>query len=208
MVQVIQASNLELPQVEEKFNLSQSWDLQFFSEWQENLPELSDFERQWLDQIRLDFLGIVKYSSSEEIVKLFALSPLLSLAGLARHPFIPIAENLVEIAFEDKEEVIRGKVDLLVLHQQIWTVMIEAKRHRFNVQEALPQALFHILSSPNSATPVYGLLCNGTEYLFLKLQKQKSFQYGLSRLYSMINPGNDLYAVLSILKHLRNVVLI
>ena len=206
MVQVIQASMLTLPKVKEQFRLRQTWDLQFFPEWQQVTTLLAESEQQWLDQIRSDFLSIVEHSSTEEVVKLFVLSPLLSLAGLARYPFVPVTEEVVEILVEGEDELIRGKIDLLVLHQHLWIVVLEAKRQSLNVTVALPQALFHMMDSPNSDHPVYGLVSNGTEFLFLKLVRQEDSEYGLSRLFSLINPGNDLYAVITILKHLRDVV--
>ncbi len=206
MVQVIQASTLTLPQVKTQFRLQQTWDLQFFPEWQPADTPISPSEQQWLDRIRLDFLSIVDHSSTEEVVKLFVLSPLLSLAGLARYPFVPVTEAVVEILIEAEDELIRGKIDLLVLHQQLWIVVLEAKRQSLNVTAALPQALFHMMASPHTDRPIYGLVSNGTEFLFLKLVRQENSEYGLSRLFSLINPGNDLYAVMAILKYLQEVV--
>lgn len=42
MVQVIQAQTLNIIDLEQKFGLTQADDDQFFSEWYENLPEISD----------------------------------------------------------------------------------------------------------------------------------------------------------------------
>ena len=52
MVQAIQASELTLREVETKFGLEESQDVSFFSEWEENLPELTDVEKQRLDNHR------------------------------------------------------------------------------------------------------------------------------------------------------------
>jgi hypothetical protein len=51
MVQLIQASNLNLGDIKERFHLEEIRDSQFFPEWQGDLPELSEAEKQWLDQI-------------------------------------------------------------------------------------------------------------------------------------------------------------
>lgn len=67
---------------------------------------------------------------------MFALAPLLLLAGLAWFPFLPIAEKQVDIAFENEETIVRGRIDLLILHQQLWVAVVESKRQRFNVTEA------------------------------------------------------------------------
>jgi hypothetical protein len=38
-----------------------------------------------------------EHSSHEEIVKMFSLSPIMMIAGLAEYPFIPRAEHIIEI---------------------------------------------------------------------------------------------------------------
>jgi hypothetical protein len=207
MAQVISATDLELHQVYEKFNLRPVWDdPQFFPEWQGEQVELTDYEKYWLDQIKADALSLMAHRFNEEVVKLSVLAPLLSLAKLNRFPFIPSAEHEVEIAFEDDGEIIRGKIDLLVLHQHLWAIVVEAKRHQLNVTEALPQALTYMMANPNGAYPIYGLILNGTEFLFLKLVQQDTPQYSISRLFSLLNPGNDLYKVWGILKYLSDAV--
>jgi hypothetical protein len=207
MVQVIQATELTLHDVEEKFNLQQVDDEQFFQEWQGDLPSVTDAEKEWLDRVKANFLYLAKYPMHEEIVKMVVLSPLLSLAGFYSYPFRPVAEKQVEIVVEDKEEIVRGKIDVLVLHQQLWVTTIEAKRKRFNVLEALPQTLFYIMGSPNTDKPTFGFLTNGTEFLFLKLIKQNTPHSALSsQLFSLINRGNDLYSVVGVLKRLGDLV--
>lgn len=55
MAQSIQASELTLHEVKEKFNLQQVADERFFWEWQEDLPEPTDAEKQWLDKSKRIF---------------------------------------------------------------------------------------------------------------------------------------------------------
>jgi hypothetical protein len=76
----------------------------FFREWQDELPDLSSAQQQWLDSVRENFLSLAKENLHEEIVKLVVLSPLLSLAGLTRYPFVPQAEGQVEICFKDTDD--------------------------------------------------------------------------------------------------------
>jgi len=87
MAQSIQASELTLHEVKEKFNLQQVADERFFWEWQEDLPEPTDAEKQWLDQVKADFLYLTEYPRHEEMVKMVVLSPLLSLAVFFALPF-------------------------------------------------------------------------------------------------------------------------
>ncbi len=207
MAQVFQARELTLHDVKEKFNLQQVEDEQFFQEWQDDLPEVTDAEKQWLDRVKADFLYLAEYPMHEEIVKMVVLSPLIFLAGFYSPPFRPVAEKQVEFAFEDEQEILRGKIDVLVLHKQLWVTVIESKWTRFNVWEALPQALFYMMGSPNTDKPTFGFATNGSEFLFIKLVKQDAPRYALaSNLFSLINRGNDLYDVLSVLKRLGELV--
>jgi hypothetical protein len=206
MAQVIQANELTLHDVEEKFNLQQVEEEQFFQEWLGDLPEITTCEKQWLDQIKADFLCLVKYPMHEEIVKMVVLSPLLSLAGFYHHPFRPVAEKQVDIVVEDEEEIVRGKIDVLVLHRQLWVVVIESKRKRFNVLEAIPQALFYMMDSPNTLQPTFGFVTNGSEFLFIKVTRQEAPQYALSELFTLLGHENDLYGVLSKLRWLGELV--
>lgn len=52
----------------------------------------------------------------------------------------------------------------------------------------------------------FGVVLNGSEFLFLKLVRGDVPQYAMSDLLSLLNRGNDLYAVLRILKRMRNLV--
>ena len=95
MVQTIQAQDITLPQSSERFGLERTEDEQFFREWQDDLPELSDFEKQVLDEVKGDFLHLSQYPMLEPIVKMVVLSPLLRLAGFYRPPFYLAAEQEV-----------------------------------------------------------------------------------------------------------------
>ena len=169
MVQLLQSSNLNLGDVKERFHLQEMRDSQFFFEWQGSLPAVSDAEKQWLDQIKANFLSFADYPLHEEIIKLSVLAPLLFLAGLMQLPFTPEAEKPVEIALETEDEIIRGRIDVLILHQRLWAIVVEAKRQQLNVSLALPQALPYMMSSPNDQKPIFGFAINGTEFLFIKL---------------------------------------
>jgi hypothetical protein len=114
VVETIQASDLSLYEVEEKFNLQRGLDSALFLEWQENLPSVTPIEQQWLDQVKADFLSLERYPLPEEVVKMAVLSPLLFFARFFHHPFYPRAEAEVRIAVEDDGEIVRGKVDVLI----------------------------------------------------------------------------------------------
>ncbi|MCI5130585.1 MAG: hypothetical protein D3904_03470 [Candidatus Electrothrix sp. EH2] len=64
----------------------------------------------------------------------------------------------------------------------------------------MAQILSYMLSSPVPGKPCFGLITNGGSYVFLKLIPGDTPRYALSRVFDLLNPGNDLYYVLDILK--------
>jgi hypothetical protein len=207
MVQFIQAQNIGIAYLEARFDLEQTDNEGFFTEWLENLPEISDLEKQYLDRVKLHFLRLVKHPPlSEETVKLVVLSPLLSLAGFYDEPFLIRSESSIEIAVEDAEEVIKGRIDVLVIHQQLWLLVIESKKPAFSLLEAIPQALTCMLANPQPTKPVFGLVMNGSDFIFLKLSQINQPQYALSDQFTLLKRENELYQVFRILKKLGQIL--
>lgn len=207
MVQVIPAQNVGLAYLEERFGLQQTEDEIFFREWWENLPEITDLERQDLDKIKSHFLRLAKYPPlSEETVKLVVLSPLLNLAGFYDEPFFIRSEQSIEISAEDKGEIIRGRIDILVIQKQFWLLVIESKKASFSLLEAIPQALTYMLANLYAEKPVFGCVTNGEDFQFIKLIKQDKPEYALSDKFTLSRRENELYRVLSILKKLSTIL--
>lgn len=207
MVQFIQAQNVGLAYLEEKFGLQQAKDEVFFPEWRDNLPGITDLDKQDLDKTKAHFLRLAKYPPlSEETVKLVVLSPLLNLAGFYDEPFFMRSEQSIEISAEDKGEVIRGRIDVLVIQEQFWLLVIESKRSSFSLLEAIPQALSYMLANPHPERPVFGCVTNGSEFIFLKLIQENISQYALSDQFTLLKRKNELYEVLSILKNLSQIL--
>jgi hypothetical protein len=86
-------------------------------------------------------------------------------------------------------------------------MVIESKQVEFSIEAGLAQILSYMLANPNPEQPSFGMITTGGSFIFLKLVKGDSPKYGLSRLFSLLNPGNDLYTVLSILKRLAQAVM-
>ena len=207
MVQFIQARNIGIAYLEERFSLKQTDNEAFFPEWLENLPEISDLEKQYLDKVKLHFLRLAKYPPlSEETVKLVVLSPLLSLAGFYDEPFFIRSESSIEIAVENEDEVIRGKIDVLVIQQQLWLLVIESKRTTFSLLEAIPQALTYMLANPHPTKPLFGLVMNGSDFIFIKFSQINQAQYALSDQFTLLKRENELYQVFRILKKLGQIL--
>ncbi len=210
MIQTTQATDVTLYDLKEKFGLLRSSDEKFFTEWLDDFPKLSDLEEKYLDRVKTNFLNLVeRHFVLKDTVKMVVLSPLLDLAGFYSDPFQITTETPTEISVTENDEIIKGKIDVLVLGDRLWLMVIESKRARFSVIETLAQPLTYMLSSPDSAKPIFGLITNGSEFLFLKLLKQekKIPQYALSDQFTLLKRHNELYQVLSVLKKLSQLSL-
>lgn len=211
MLQTLQASRLSLYDVKTKFHLQNETDT-FFTELLQSAPQLSELERQQLDRTRQQYLYLADRPLLEVTVKMVALSPLLSLAGFYDPPFYTTLEESVEVVSEDGSETVRGQIDVLVLRNNIsksaiWAVVIEAKSIQYDVMVALPQALTYMLASPNQTQHPFGMITNGREFRFIKLNKDASnTSYTLSRVFTLSESENHLYEVLQILKSLGQMV--
>ncbi|HEY9803635.1 type I restriction endonuclease [Anabaena azotica] len=202
MVQIIQAKNIGLAYLKERFGLQRVEDEAFFTEWLDNLPEITDVEKQYLDRVKSNFLNLAQRPPIlENAVKMVVLSPLLDLAGFYSQPFAIGTEESIEISVEDEGEVIRGRIDILVIQKQFWLLVIESKRAGISLLENIPQALAYMLASPNQDKPVFGLLTNGSHFMFIKLIKTHTPTYDISDEFTLLKRKNELYEVLVILKN-------
>lgn len=202
MIQTLQASRLNLYDVESKFLLHQDETDDFFSQLLKSPPALSEFEKNVLDRTKQHYLYLAKRPLLEVTVKMVMLSPLLSLAGFYDPPFFTTLEESVEIVSQDRAETVRGQIDVLVLQNALWVVVIEAKSIQYDVMVALPQALTYMMASILRRSPdaLYGLITNGREFRFIKLSQEST--YTLSKVFSLSESENHLYEVLQILKSL------
>lgn len=206
MTQSIQAKTLTLRDVKTKFNLQLSEDEQFFREWIDDLPEITDEEKRSLDKVKAGYINSTSFPFLEDTVKMVVLAPLLFVADFFLTPFHIECEKSVELIVEDEDIIVRGSIDVLLLLQSFWVVAIEAKRSQYSVEAGLPQLLFYMLNDPNSEQPTFGLLTNGSSFRFIKVTKQDTPQYALSKLFDIQNPGNELYEVFRIFKLIAAVV--
>ncbi|WP_193196739.1 type I restriction endonuclease [Nostoc sp. MG11] len=205
MVQVIQGKDITLAELIDNFGLQLADDEQFFSEWQHDLPELSDLEKQSLNEVKAEYLHLSKYPILEPVVKMVVLSPLLRLAGFYQPPFYIASEQEVKISSEDEGTIIRGRIDILVFHPPFWVLIIEAKRAEYSLEVAIPQALTYMFANPGNDKPTYGFVTNGREFQFIKLMNHSTPRYALSYTLSL-NRGDDLHTVVKVLKRLAHLI--
>lgn len=187
---------------ETRFNLSLTEDRAFFPEWQSDLLSLSSHEKKSLDELRQRYL----YQRSagqllEGTVTLLLVSPLLAIAGFYDPPFRVRAEESVSLTVDDGEEILSGRIDVLVWLNQFWVVIVESKKTALSVWTALPQTLAYLMANPRPEKPSFALVTNGDDLLFVKL-RANVHHYALSRIFAPFISREELYRVLQILKHI------
>ncbi|MEC4819194.1 MAG: type I restriction endonuclease subunit R [Scytonema sp. PMC 1069.18] len=199
-----------LSDLEFRFNLRRTEDEQFFTEWYENLTEITDEEKVSLDVIRRRYLyHLADGNLTEGTVTLLIGSPLLEKAGFYDYPFKMRGEASVEIVLDENDEdveTLRGRIDILVLQNQFWVTLLESKRTTISVLSALPQTLAYMIASSQTDKPVFGMITNGNEILFVKLSQQGTPQYDVSDIFSPVPLRNRLYSVLQILKSIGQII--
>lgn len=203
MVQTIPAKEITLLDLETNFGLQLIENEQVFREWQDNLPEITNSEKQRLDRVKAGYANLLKYPPLlENTVKMVVLSPLLDLADFYLSPFHVKSEKSITISAEDEGVTVKGQIDILVLFERLVVVAIESKQAAFSIEVGKPPLLAYMLAISNSDKPIYGLITNGGSFIFVKLIREETPKYALSRLFYIFNPGNELYTVLSVFKRL------
>jgi hypothetical protein len=200
MVQTLPIEQLTLYDLEQRFGLVE--DSSFFSEWQGDLPDLSVAEQDRLARVEAAYANLERRSLLENTVKLAIVAPLLDLAGLFLPPFYVTTEKTVEIVATEDDLRLKGRLDVLGLKDQLWVLVIESKRAEFSLKVGIPQVLGYMIAAPESSLPFYGLVTNGSSFVFLKLVGR---QYGRSKEF-ILDQDEGLARTLQILKHLAGIM--
>lgn len=205
MVQTISAEKVTLYELEQHFGLEPVEDADFFFEWQTDLRPLTEAEQQRLERVKVAYENLARRSVLENIVKLVVVAPLLDLAGLFFPPFYVSTEEEVNIEVADAGMAVRGRMDVLVWKDQLWVLVIESKRAELSLKVGVPQALAYMLAAPPTQRSLYGLVTNGSNFVFLKMERQDKPHYGRSREFVLENDG-DLGTVLQVMTRLANLI--
>ncbi|RAM52916.1 MAG: type I restriction endonuclease subunit R [Hapalosiphonaceae cyanobacterium JJU2] len=190
-----------LADAENRFGFVRIEDERFFSEWCEELSPLTEADTENLNTLRRRYLyHRTGGNLLEGTVMLLLVSPLLALAGFYDPPFRIKAEESVDVVVDDGEEILRGRIDVLVLQDRFWVMVLESKKTTLSVWSAVPQALAYLIANPNPTLPVFGMVTNGDDILFIKMVQGDTPQYNLSRVFAPFTSTKELYIVLQILK--------
>jgi hypothetical protein len=189
-----------IDQAEKRFGLSRNISQDFFQEWHIDLPEITTNDR---DSLKVLWNRYIYHRSNGQLLEstamLLLVSPLLTMAGFYDSPFLIKAEESVRITVSDSEEILQGRIDVLVLLEYLWVIVLESKKTMLSVWSALPQALAYTMANPNLEKAVYVVLTNGDELIFVKVENKK---YAFSRVFSPLVSNIDLENILQILRKL------
>lgn len=200
------SSQINLRTLQQDFGLVKTTRADFFPEWQTDLPPIDESAQLALGHIRQNFTYQLEWGQlSENLVKMVVLSPLLDLAGFYQSKLRVQDEASVELAVAEQDTVYRGKIDVLVSNEQFWILVIEAKHAQFSLINAIPQCLAYMLANPNETSPTFGLVTNGSNFRFLKLQTSRSPEYALSD-ELLFDRGHDFEQVLKILRKFQSLI--
>ncbi len=193
-----------LNDLQNKLNLIQTEEDNFFLEWDEELPEITEVEQTAITRIkqRYDY----HRSSSlllEGTINLLVVFPILEVAGFLAPPFRIKSPESVELILEDADKtIIRGLIHVLVVKNSLWVLVIESKRNSIPVAAALPQILAYMMANSTIQQSTYGMVTNGDSFIFIKLNQDRKPEYDLSREFSLLPRKHELSQVLQILKKL------
>jgi len=191
-------TNLE--QAHQQLNLRPAGDLRFFDEWQGDLPTLSLEILSWCDRLQARYRYYQNQGAiTESTVNLIIIAPLLEFLGLHEPPYCVRGEKYVRIELEDGDRRLEGLIDVLVLRDHLWLLVLETKRYGFSVMQALPQTLAYLAAHPQGG-PAYALITTGEDYLFVKAA---AGEYDVSDKFTLsTRTGNALYRVVAIMQRL------
>ncbi|MEA5420484.1 type I restriction endonuclease [Spirulina sp. CCNP1310] len=199
----IETTITTLQELETRFQIQRASDGSFFPEWQDATGvdpiTLDDSTRKVLDHLRERFLNYYKAGLlTEGTVLLSILGPLLDCLGFHEPPYFVRSEVGVTIEVVERDEVYRGRMDVLIVRDRLWILTLEAKRSKFAADVALPQCLAYLGAAPQF--PAFGLVTNGSDFIFCKLAGQT---YDFSDPFSLLSHHNRLYAIAMILLRLK-----
>lgn len=207
-VTAITKAILNFRDIQDKLGLHRTDNSEFFPEWRNSLPQLTNQEILALNRLAQRYLTYLEEGEvSEGTLNIILLSPLLDALGLCDPPYRIRGETWVEVQTQVDAEAgkitLEGRIDALTVQDDFWLVVIEGKRGGFNVLRAVPQAIAYMAATPHLNRSIFGLVTNGYDYLFLKL---KGSEFALSDNFTLLSDADrNLLRVAQILKHLVSV---
>lgn len=186
-------------ELSDRLGLNRSPDGSFFPEWQNLTVRPNQADQRVLDRLKERYFyyynaGVL----TEGSILVSMVAPLLEHLGFHEPPFFVRSEVPVQLEVQERDEVYRGRLDILVVREQLWIVTVEAKHSKLAVDSALPQCLTYMAASNQPMT--FGFVTNGSDFIFCKLEDSI---YDFSDPFSLLSRQNRLYEVAEILLRLK-----
>ncbi|MGD1936304.1 MAG: type I restriction endonuclease [Cyanophyceae cyanobacterium] len=109
------------------------------------------------------------------------------------------------LTIPDGDEVYSGRIDGLIIAQQLWLVLVESKRPRFSASTGVPQALAYACANPNRDRPLFLMVTNGDDFIFLKVEGDR---YSRPVSFSIFGQGSAGFeGVLRVLRRIKAITL-
>jgi hypothetical protein len=110
MTNTIPAENITLEQLISLFELELVEAEEFFLEWQDNLPDITEQEKELLNQIKAGYINLRNHPPLlENTVNTVVLSPLLFIGKFYLPPFHIKLEKSVEVETVDNNTKVKGR---------------------------------------------------------------------------------------------------
>ncbi|NJK67083.1 MAG: restriction endonuclease subunit R [Microcoleus sp. CSU_2_2] len=183
-----------------------------------SMEPLTDFEQQELLLIENLFWRHLEAGKvSAKMVKFLVLAPLMRLTGFFDVPVVLTMEDSIPIEVEDKDTLIKGRLDILAVNQpdaeiattQFWILVVEAKNSALDSWAGLPQLLTYAYKSLQQQSSVWGLTTNGESYRFVRVTRGNPCTYQILPEVNLIDRERSLLLaqVLKAICKLQNVQL-
>jgi hypothetical protein len=204
-VTAITKAILNFRDIQDKLGLQRTDNPEFFPEYRDPLPQPTNQEILALNRLAQQYLAYLEEGEvSEGTLNIILLSPLLDTLGLCDPPYRIRGETWVEVQTQVDTEAgkitLEGRIDALTVQDDFWLVVIEGKRGGFNVLRAVPQAIAYMAATPHPNRPIFGLVTNGYDYLFVKLE---GGEFALSHNFTLLSEADsNLLRVAQVLKYL------
>ncbi len=205
---VINAKNLTLNEVSDFLKFQQIFNNDTYQSFL-SLERLTEFEQLELVQIRNDFREYLSFERvSEGLVQALTTFPLMRLAGFYRSPLkMSLEENIANIAIEDEDTTITGRLDILAINKEkqiaadiaFWILVIESKNSLIAPRAGLPQLLTYAYKSLEYQESVWGLATSGEFYQFVNIRRGNPPTYQLMPFLSLMEPESSV-VLLQVLK--------
>lgn len=207
MPQEPQLETLSLTDLYDRYGLERVSATGFFSEWQENLPEISDKDKLLLARIRQSYFNLMNHvPCMGRPIQTVVVSPLLFLGNFFTSPFKVQEEAAQTIEVEDDGIVFKGQLVTFSITSQFKLMLVESEELALSMSAGLSPMLNFMLHHLHGTQPLYGVVVAASNFIFLKMQRQSpdagdQIHFALSDAFSIWGADEEFYRVFQIVKH-------